>query len=150
VAGLGVNGHAYIIEDCSALRPSPDTWSKLAIAKYHEYAANRIVAEVNQGYDLVTNLLNTQDDTVPVKKVYATRGGKFLRAEPIAALYEQKRVHHVGLHSKLEDQMTQWIPGKPSPDRLDAMVWAITDLMLGGGIAEFFSPVSLPRLPSIM
>ncbi len=150
VAGLGVNGHAYIIEDCSALRPSPDTWSKLAIAKYHEYAANRIVAEVNQGYDLVTNLLNTQDDTVPVKKVYATRGGKFLRAEPIAALYEQKRVHHVGLHAKLEDQMTQWIPGKPSPDRLDAMVWAITDLMLGGGIAEFFNPTQLPQLPRII
>lgn len=150
VAGLGENGHGYIIEDCSALRPSPDTWSKLAIAKYHQYAANRIVAEVNQGYDLVTNLLNTQDETVPVKKVYATRGGKFLRAEPIAALYEQKRVHHVGLHAKLEDQMTQWIPGKPSPDRLDAMVWAITDLMLGGGVAEFFNPTKLPRLPSTL
>lgn len=150
VAGLGLNGHAYIIEDCSALRPSPDTWSKLAIAKYHEYAANRIVAEVNQGYDLVTNLLNTHDDTVPVKKVYATRGGKFLRAEPIAALYEQNRVHHVGLHPKLEDQMTQWIPGKASPDRLDAMVWALTDLMLGGGVAEYFSPNTLGKLPGML
>ena len=150
VAGLGLNGHTYIIEDCSALRPSPDTWSRLAIAKYHEYAADRIVAEVNQGYDLVTNLLNTHDENVPVKKVYATRGGKFLRAEPIAALYEQKRVHHVGLHGKLEDQMTQWIPGKPSPDRLDAMVWAVTDLMLGGGVAEFFSPTELKGLPKIV
>ena len=150
VAGLGLNGHCYIIEDCSALRPSPDTWSRLAIAKYHEYAANRIVAEVNQGFDLVTNLLSTHDETVPVKKVYATRGGKFLRAEPIAALYEQKKVHHVGLHSKLEDQMTQWIPGKASPDRLDAMVWAVTDLMLGGGIAEFYTPNTLPRLPNIL
>lgn len=150
VAGLGLNGHTYIIEDCSALRPSPDTWSRLAIAKYHEYAADRIVAEVNQGYDLVTNLLNTHDENVPVKKVYATRGGKFLRAEPIAALYEQKRVHHVGLHGKLEDQMTQWIPGKASPDRLDAMVWAVTDLMLGGGVAEFFSPTELKGLPKIV
>lgn len=150
VAGLGVNGHAYIIEDCSSLRPSPDTWSRLAIAKYHEYAANRIVAEVNQGYDLVTNLLNTHDDKVPVKKVFATRGGKFLRAEPIAALYEQKRVHHVGLHGKLEDQMTQWVPGKASPDRLDAMVWALTDLMLGGGIAEFYTPTTLKGLPGIV
>lgn len=150
VAGLGKNGHGYIIEDCSALRPSPDTWGNLAIAKYHQYAADRIVAEVNQGYDLVVNLLNTKDDRVPVKKVYATRGGKFLRAEPVAALYEQKRVHHVGLHGKLEDQMTQWIPGKPSPDRLDAMVWAITDLMLGGGVAEWFSPLSLPRLPGVL
>lgn len=150
VAGLGINGHGYIIEDASALRPSPDTWSKLAIAKYHQYAANSIVAEVNQGYDLVTNLLNTQDDTVPTKKVYATRGGKFLRAEPIAALYEQKRVHHVGLFGKLEDQMTQWIPGKASPDRLDAMVWALTELMLGGGIAEFFSPLGLGKLPPVV
>jgi phage terminase large subunit-like protein len=150
VAGLGENGHAYIIEDCSMLRPSPDTWSNMAIAKYNEYRANRIVAEVNQGYDLVVNLLNTKDDNVPVKKVYATRGGKFLRAEPVAALYEQKRVHHVGLHGKLEDQMTQWIPGKASPDRLDAMVWAVTDLMLGGGVAEFFSPTVLPRLPQVV
>jgi len=72
IAGLGENGHAYIIEDASLLRPSPDTWSTLAIRKYHEYAANRIVAEVNQGYDLVTNLLNKKDDKVVVEKVYAT------------------------------------------------------------------------------
>lgn len=149
VAGLGANGHAYVIEDCSLKLPTPDTWAKLAIRKYHEYAANKIVAEVNQGFDLVTNLLNTQDDSVPVKKVYALRGGKYLRAEPIAALYEQGKVHHVGLHGKLEDQMTQWIPGKPSPDRLDALVWALTELMLGGGIAEFFNPnQSGLRLPS--
>lgn len=150
VAGLGLNGHAYIIEDCSMLRPSPDTWANMAIRKYHEYAADRIVAEVNQGYDLVTNLLSTKDDRVAVKKVFATRGGKFLRAEPVAALYEQGKVHHVGLHPKLEDQMTQWIPGKASPDRLDAMVWAVTDLMLGGGIAEFYSPNQLPRLPGVL
>lgn len=150
VAGLGTNGHAYVIEDCSALRPSPDMWANLAISKYHQYAANRIVAEVNQGYDLVSNLLSTKDDRVPIKKVYATRGGKFLRAEPVHALYEQKRVHHVGLHGKLEDQMTQWVPGKASPDRLDAMVWAITDLMLGGGIAELFNPNSLGKLPGIL
>lgn len=150
VAGLGLNGHGYIIEDCSALRPSPDTWSNLAIKKYHEYAANKIVAEVNQGYDLVVNLLNTKDDKVPVKKVYATRGGKFLRAEPIAALYEQHKIHHVGLHSALEDQMTQWVPGKASPDRLDAMVWAITELMLGGGVAEFYNPTALKPLPGVL
>lgn len=150
IAGLGENGHAYIIEDASMLRPSPDTWANTAIQKYHEYRANRIVAEVNQGYDLVTNLLSTKDDLVPVKKVYATRGGKFLRAEPVAALYEQGRVHHVGMFPQLEDQMTQWVPGKASPDRLDAMVWAITDLMLGGGVAEFFSPTGLKPLPGII
>lgn len=150
VAGRsGKDGHCYIFEDCSRLRPSPETWGRLAIAKYHEYSANRIVAEVNQGYDLVTNLLNTIDSKVPIKKVFATRGGKFLRAEPIAALYEQGKVHHVGMFNKLEDQMTQWVPGKASPDRLDALVWAVTQLMLGGGIAEFFSPNSLNiKLPS--
>ena len=153
VAGRSAkDGHCYIFEDCSRLRPSPETWGRLAIAKYHEYSANRIVAEVNQGYDLVINLLNTIDAKVPVKKVYATRGGKFLRAEPIAALYEQGKVHHVGMFNQLEDQMTQWIPGKASPDRLDAMVWAVTQLMLGGGIAEFFNPNSLglPQLPGLV
>lgn len=150
VAGRGQDGHCYIFEDASLLRPSPDTWARHAINLYKKYQANKIVAEVNQGYDLVTNLLNTTDDKVPVKKVYATRGGKFLRAEPIAALYEQGRVHHVGLFPELEDQMTQWIPGKPSPDRLDAMVWAVTQLMLGGGLAEFHSPSGLPRLPGLI
>ena len=150
VAGRGTNGHAYILEDASLLRPSPDRWAAAAIQKYHEHRANRIVAEVNQGYDLVENLLKTRDPLVQVKKVYATRGGKYLRAEPVAALYEQGRVHHVGMFETLEDQMTQWVPGKQSPDRLDAMVWAITQLMLGGGIAEFFSPGSLSRLPSIV
>lgn len=152
VAGRsGKDGKCYIIEDCSRMRPSPQEWGQLAIAKYHEYQANKIVAEVNQGFDLVINLLNSLDSNVPTKKVYATRGGKFLRAEPIAALYEQGRVKHVGMHDKLEDQMTQWVPGKPSPDRLDAMVWAVTQLMLGGGIAEFFNPNEvLKRLPGIV
>lgn len=149
VAGRSaIDGKCYILEDCSRLRPSPEQWGRLAIAKYHEYEASRIVAEVNQGYDLVTNLLSTIDSKVPLKKVYATRGGKFLRAEPIAALYEQGKVKHVGLFPELEDQMTQWVPGKASPDRLDALVWAVTQLMLGGGIAEFFNPNdNMQRLP---
>lgn len=150
IAGRGQDGHAYVFEDASLMRPSPDTWARHAISKYKEYKANKIVAEVNQGYDLVTNLLHTADQHVPVKQVYATRGGKFLRAEPVAALYEQGRVHHLGMFPELEDQMTQWVPGKASPDRLDALVWAITQLMLGGGLAEFHSPTSLPRLPKIV
>lgn len=151
VAGRsGRDGKCYIIEDCSRMRPSPQEWGQLAIAKYHQYRADKIVAEVNQGFDLVTNLLSTIDDKVPLKKVFATRGGKFLRAEPIAALYEQDRVKHVGLFPELEDQMTQWVPGKASPDRLDALVWAVTQLMLGGGIAEFFSPNALKPLPGIV
>lgn len=150
VAGRGIDGHCYILEDATLLRPSPDTWAREAVNKYKKWQANKIVAEVNQGYDLVEHTIRTADASVPLKKVYATRGGKFLRAEPIAALYEQKRVHHVGLFPQLEDQMTQWIPGKASPDRLDAMVWAVTQLMLGGGLAEFHSPSSLPSLPKIV
>ena len=150
VAGRGHDGHCYIMADATLMRPSPQTWALEAINQYKRWQANKIVAEVNQGYDLVENLLRTADDKVPLKKVYATRGGKFLRAEPIAALYEQHRVHHVGLFPQLEDQMTQWIPGKASPDRLDAMVWAVTQLMLGGGLAEFHSPSSLPHLPKIV
>lgn len=150
VAGRGIDGHCYIMEDATLLRPSPDTWAREAVKQYTKWQANKIVAEVNQGYDLVEHTIRTADDKVPIKKVYATRGGKFLRAEPIAALYEQGRVHHVGLFTKLEDQMTQWIPGKPSPDRLDAMVWAVTQLMLGGGLAEFHSPSGLPSLPRIV
>lgn len=151
VAGRDDKGVAYVLEDSTLLRPSPDTWAAKAIERFQYHRANKIVAEVNQGYDLVENLLRTKAEqtgqTVPVKKVYATRGGKFLRAEPIAALYEQGRVKHVGLFPQLEDQMTQWIPGKPSPDRLDALVWAMTQLMMGGGLAEFHSPTSLPPLP---
>lgn len=150
VAGRGADGHCYILEDATLLRPSPDTWARKAIEKFKFHQANKIVAEVNQGYDLVVNLLNTTDSNVPVKRVYATRGGKFLRAEPIAALYEQGKVHHVGMFPELEDQMTQWIPGKPSPDRLDALVWAVTQLMLGGGLAEFHSPSGLPPLPGFV
>lgn len=150
VAGRSPEGHCYILADETLTRPSPDTWAREAVRQYHKWQANKIVAEVNQGYDLVEHTIRTADDRVPLKKVYATRGGKFLRAEPIAALYEQKRVHHVGMFPKLEDQMTQWIPGKASPDRLDAMVWAVTQLMLGGGLAEFHSPSSLPSLPRIV
>lgn len=150
IAGKSLDGQCYIFEDATMLRPSPDAWARRAIDMYKKYRANKIVAEVNQGYDLVVNLLHTADPLVPVKKVYATRGGKFLRAEPIAALYEQNRVHHVGMFPELEDQMTQWIPGKASPDRLDAMVWAVTQLMLGGGLAEFYSPTALPSLPGFV
>lgn len=150
VAGRREDGHCFIFEDATMTRPTPDQWARRVIERYHHYQANKICAEVNQGYDLVENLLKTVDERAYVKKVYATRGGKYLRAEPIAALYEQGRIHHVGLFPELEDQMTQWIPGKPSPDRLDAMVWAITQLMLGGGLAEFYAPTDLPRLPSVV
>ncbi|MGO8683979.1 MAG: DNA-packaging protein [Thermoleophilia bacterium] len=124
--------HGYVLADVSG-RYSPDGWARRAIALYHSLRADCIVAESNQGGDMVRSTLQTADDTVPVKLVVATHG-KRVRAEPIAAMYEQGRVHHVGSLDVLDDQMAGWVPDMPgnSPDRLDAMVWALTELMLTG------------------
>lgn len=133
VAGVDDQGNGYVLEDLSG-RHSPDTWARLAIAAYHRHQANALVAEVNQGGDLVTQTLRTIDPSVPVRSVRASRG-KRSRAEPIAALYEQGRVCHVGAFAELEDQLCAFTgsPGDASPDRLDALVWALSDLMLGRG-----------------
>jgi phage terminase large subunit-like protein len=145
VAGIGeVNDErvAYVLADRSAPGLSPRQWAERAVAAFHEYEADRIVVEVNQGGEMVKAVIAQVDAAAPVKSVYATRG-KRLRAEPIAALYEQGRVRHVGAFPALEDQMTSYT-GAPSrtgntgaargtgksPDRLDALVWALTDLML--------------------
>lgn len=128
-AGIGFDGHVYILADRTC-RTSPDGWARAAIDLYDEHEADRIVAEVNNGGDLVGTVLRTVDPTVPVRNVHASRG-KRVRAEPIAALYEQGRVHHVGVFPDLEDQMTTWTPeSSDSPDRLDALVWAVTDLCI--------------------
>ncbi len=137
VCGEGVDGRAYVIADRSLQGREPHVWARAAVAAYHEFAADRIVAETNQGGDLVVSILKQMDDTVPVKKVTATRG-KWLRAEPIAALYAEGRVAHVGRFETLEDQMLLFggdgrVRGR-SPDRLDALVWALTELMLGGHV----------------
>ena len=109
-------------------------WAGRAVGLYHARAADRLVAEVNQGGDLVATLIREVDDTVAFRAVHA-RHGKRLRAEPVAALYEQGRVSHVGALPELEDEMCSFIGAgngaEPSPDRLDALVWALTDLMLG-------------------
>lgn len=131
VAGLGKDGHGYVLDDRS-LRGSPHTWGSAAVQAYHAWKADRIVAEVNNGGEMVELTLRTVDPDVPYKSVYASRG-KRTRAEPVAALYEQGRVHHVGTFIALEDEMCQWEPGDASPSRMDAMVWAITELMLSGG-----------------
>jgi phage terminase large subunit-like protein len=126
-----IEDHAFIIEDISGIY-TPDQWAKAAAAGYHRHRCDRIVAEVNNGGEMVESTLRTLgDDDLSYKAVHASRG-KQIRAEPIAALYEQGKVHHVGMFSKLEDQMTQWNPmtDKRSPDRLDALVWALTELML--------------------
>lgn len=138
VAGLDAHGHGYVLEDCS-LRATPHAWGSRAVAAYHAHEASRIVAETNQGGEMVELTIRTVDREVPYRAVHASRG-KATRAEPIAALYEQGRVHHVGYHRELEDQMCMWVPGDKSPDRMDALVWALSDLMLkhaasGGSLA---------------
>jgi phage terminase large subunit-like protein len=128
--GLGVDGRAYVLEDASVKRMRPLQWAERVVAVYKRWAADRVVAEVNQGGEMVRELLAQVDATVPLKSVHATRG-KRARAEPVAALYEQGRVSHVGGFAALEDEMCSAIgEGAKSPDRMDALVWAVIELML--------------------
>lgn len=129
VVGLGVDGHGYVLADASC-RMSPDGWARRAVEAYRRHAADRIVAEVNNGGDLVERVLRVVEPTVAYRAVRASRG-KQTRAEPVAALYEQGRVHHVGTLPDLEDQLCSWAPDAydGSPDRLDALVWALTELI---------------------
>lgn len=127
------DGAYYVVEDRSG-RYSPDQWGKVAVDLFHKWDADRIVAEVNNGGDLVERLIRTVDHTVRFKSVHATRG-KLVRAEPIAALYEQGKVHHVGVFPELESQMCTYTGErpKPSPDRLDALVWGLSELSKSRG-----------------
>jgi phage terminase large subunit-like protein len=134
VAGVGIDGHGYIIGDLSA-QLTPDGWARRAVTEYRERRANKIVGESNQGGDMVSFTIETvardMQVTAHVVLVHASLG-KRTRAEPVSALYEQKRVHHVGVFPELEDQMCAWEPGvaKDSPDRMDALVWGLTELMV--------------------
>lgn len=132
VAGQDINGVCYILQDATD-RFTPEGWAARAIELYHQYGADRIVAERNQGGEMVRHTFKTVDETIPIKLVHASRG-KFARAEPVSALYERGRVKHVKGLDALEDQMVQWEPlgSIGSPDRLDAMVWAVTELALKG------------------
>lgn len=133
------DGQYYVLAD-DTIKASPQEWGQKAIAAYDQHKADRIVAETNNGGDLVINLFKQIRPTVSVRKVTATRG-KALRAEPIAALYEQGRVHHVGYFPLLEDEMCEWEQGvsEKSPDRLDALVWALTDLSSNSATINFLS-----------
>lgn len=132
VAGLGVDGLGYVLADRSC-RLSPDGWARRAIAAFDEFGADRVVVEVNNGGEMVTQTLQTVRPTLPIVAVHASRG-KQARAEPVAALYEQQRVWHTASWDLLEDQLCAWTPASgQSPDRLDALVWALTELMLTGG-----------------
>lgn len=133
IAGLGVDNRGYVLGDWTC-KLSPDGWGKRAVKAYGQFNADRIVAERNFGGAMVEHVIRTVDPMVSYKEVVASRG-KVARAEPVAALYEQGRVSHVGSQPELEDQMCLIGPegyiGEGSPDRADALVWAITELMLG-------------------
>lgn len=130
VAGMDEQdpAHYYILEDASDIY-TPDQWAQTAVLLYHKWEADRIVGEVNNGGEMIETVLRHQDANVSYKSVHASRG-KAIRAEPVSALYEQHRVHHYGNLGALEDQLTNWNPkvDKDSPDRLDADVWAVTEL----------------------
>ena len=128
VVGRGSDGHGYVLADYS-LRGSPNEWGGAAVQAYRDWQADHVTPETNNGGEMVTNTLRTIDQNLPINPVHASRG-KATRAEPIAALYEQGRMHHVGTFPELEDQMATWVPGMISPDRMDALVWAASDVML--------------------
>jgi phage terminase large subunit-like protein len=132
-AGLDPDGRAVVIADASREAARPEVWAATAVALYHAERADRLVAEVNQGGDMVASVIAQVDPSVPVVPVRATRG-KWLRAEPVAALYARGRVRHAGVFRELEDEMADFgldgLSGGRSPDRLDALVWAITALLV--------------------
>jgi len=132
VAGRGIDGRGYIMADFTC-KLSPDAWARRAIDAYHLHEADRIVAEVNYGGAMVKAVIKTADASVAYKEVHASRG-KVARAEPVAAMFEQGRCHIIGGFPELEDEMvlmtSNGYVGEGSPNRVDAMVWALTELML--------------------
>lgn len=132
VVGKDFNNQYYVIQDLSG-RHSAEKWGRIVVNAFYEYQADRVIAEVNNGGDLVERLIRNIDNNVPYRSVRATRG-KILRAEPISALYEQRRVHHIGSFPELESQMCSYTgETNTSPDRLDALVWGITELSKSSG-----------------
>jgi phage terminase large subunit-like protein len=116
--------HFYIFDDLSLIG-SPNKWAREAIGGYNKYRADSIIPEKNFGGAMVKSTLRNVDSNIPIHDVYASRG-KYIRAEPVSLLYEQGRVHHIGTFPELEDELCEWEPGKKSPNRLDALVWAIS------------------------
>jgi len=134
VAGRGVceckgapDTHGFVLDDLSG-HYTPEGWARRAIHGLSKHEGDRIIGEANFGGQMVEATLRAIDKDVPYTAVTASRG-KAVRAEPIAAFYEQGKVHHVGTFEKLEEQLTTWVPGDTSPDRLDAVVWALTELL---------------------
>ena len=149
VAGIGTDGDIYVLEDLTA-KLGPAEWARLAVSAYRRHRADRIVAEVNNGGALVEATLRNVDGSIPYKEVHASRG-KAIRAEPVSALYEQHRVHHVGTFADLEDQMCAFTSDFDrnragySPDRVDALVWAISELHTPARRMILFNPEDVAR-----
>ena len=143
VAGVGRDGRGYVIGDLSG-RYSPEQWAAKAIAAYRMHRADRIVIETNQGGDMAEQTLRTIDRNVPITRVHAKRG-KQTRAEPVAALYEQGRVSHIGMFERLEDQLCNFAPGNSNgdDDRVDALVYALSNLMTLGPGSFAIPPAAL-------
>jgi len=140
-AGKAEDGMVYVLEDATVAGLGPAEWAARAIAAYHRHRADRLIAEVNQGGEMVRAVIRQVDPSVPVMPVHATRG-KYVRAEPVAAMYAQGRVKHVAPMPELEDQMCDFGPdgrlsSGASPDRLDALVWAVSELI---------EPRAMPRI----
>jgi len=134
--------HFYVLDDYS-IKGTTNQWATAAVSAYHKHKADKMIGEGNQGGDLVESNIRNIDQYISYKKVHA-RQGKSARCEPISALCEQGRVHHVGYYQELEDQMCEWDPqSSDSPDRVDALTWAITELMGGPQPLEKFSLSSL-------
>jgi phage terminase large subunit-like protein len=138
VAGVDRQRQGYVLEDLTCQLP-PDQWARRAVSALKKWKGHRLVAEANNGGQLVATVLNTISPSLPLKLVHASRG-KITREEPIAALYEQGKVHHVGVLDLLEDELCSWVPGMASPDRLDALVWALTELS-PGSLATVGAPI---------
>ena len=128
IAGISEDGNAYIIDDLSC-SGSPLQWAQVVENAYNQHEADYITAEVNNGGDLIISTLHTVNSSLPIRPVRASRD-KYTRAQPVAALFEKGKVKLSGTFPTLEDQMCEWVPGLTSPDRLDAMVWAISSLMI--------------------
>jgi phage terminase large subunit-like protein len=145
VIGKGTDGHLYVLADRTC-HLSPDAWARRAVVAYDEFRADRIVGEVNNGGDLVEHTIRTVRKTLPFNAVRASRG-KRVRAEPVSALYEQGKVHHVGSFAELEDQMCTFLPegNEKSPDRVDALVWGAAELI--EGLIPTFGDVEKPKMP---
>jgi hypothetical protein len=126
--------HGFILSDDS-VQGSPRVWARAGVTAYHKFDADALVAEDNNGGEMVEVTISTIPNAPAVKRIHASRG-KYTRAEPVSTLYEQGKVHHVGTFPKLEDELCSWLTGMVSPNRLDALVWTITELMIGGVNAD--------------